>query len=112
MSGLNRRTGATTAYVRRADIRVGFALSSHVKFRTDPRPVGQAKYAAGPARAAVRRPRGTAEQHIKKGKNAINWTRLSCHGFRNNQVGLQLHVLAYNMVNFVRTLALRDEVKH
>jgi hypothetical protein len=22
---------------------------------------------------------GTAEQHIKEGKNAINWTRLSCH---------------------------------
>ncbi len=23
--------------------------------------------------------RGTAEQYIKEGKNAINWTRLSCH---------------------------------
>ena len=30
--------------------------------------------------------RGTAEQYIKEGKNAINWTRLSCHGFRNNEV--------------------------
>ena len=29
--------------------------------------------------------RGTAEQYIKEGKNAINWTRLSCHGFRNNE---------------------------
>ncbi len=35
--------------------------------------------------------RGTAEQWIKEGKNAINWTRLSCHGFRNNEVRLQLH---------------------
>ena len=26
--------------------------------------------------------RGTAEQHIKEGKNAINWTRLSCRKFR------------------------------
>jgi hypothetical protein len=56
--------------------------------------------------------RGTAEQHIKEGKNAINWTRLLCHGFRNNEVRLQLHVLAYNMGNFLRTLALPDEVEH
>ena len=46
--------------------------------------------------------RGTAEQHIKEGKNAINWTRLFCHGFRNNEVRLQLRVLAYNMSNFLR----------
>ena len=56
--------------------------------------------------------RGTAEQHIKEGKNAINWTRLSCHGFRNNEVRLQLHVLAYNMGDFLRTLALPDEIEH
>ena len=51
--------------------------------------------------------RGTAEQYIKEGKNAINWTRLSCHSFRNNEVRLQLHALAYNLANFMRTLALR-----
>ena len=56
--------------------------------------------------------RGTAEQHIKEGKNAINWTRLSCHGFRNNEVRLHLHVLAYNIGNFLRTLALPDEIEH
>ena len=50
--------------------------------------------------------RGTAEQHIKEGKNAINWTRLSCRKFRNNAVRLQLHALAYNLGNFMRTLAL------
>ena len=49
--------------------------------------------------------RGTAEQYIKEGKNAINWTRLSCHSFRNNEVRLQLHALAYNLANFMRTLA-------
>ncbi len=38
--------------------------------------------------------RGTAEQWIKEGKHAINWTRLSCHSFRNNEVRLQLHALA------------------
>ena len=56
--------------------------------------------------------RGTVEQQIKEGKNAINWTRLSCHGSRNNEVRLQLHVLAYNLGNFLRTLALPDEVEH
>ena len=56
--------------------------------------------------------RGKAEQHIKEGKNAINWTRLSCHGFRNNEVRLQMHVLAYNIGNFLRTLALPDEIEH
>jgi hypothetical protein len=56
--------------------------------------------------------RGTAEQHIKEGKNAINWTRLSCHSLRNNAVRLQLHALAYNLGNFLRTLALPQEVEH
>jgi hypothetical protein len=56
--------------------------------------------------------RGTAEQWIKEGKNAINWTRLSCHSFRNNTVRLQLHALAYNLGNFLRTLALPEAVEH
>ena len=50
--------------------------------------------------------RGTAEQWIKEGKNALRWTRLSCHAFRHNAVRLQLHALAYNLANFMRTLAL------
>jgi hypothetical protein len=37
--------------------------------------------------------RGTAEQHIKEGKNAIVWTRLSCRRFAANAVRLQLHGL-------------------
>jgi hypothetical protein len=56
--------------------------------------------------------RGTAEQHIKEGKYAIKWTRLSCGKFRNNEVRLQLHALAYNLGNFMRTLALPNEVEH
>jgi hypothetical protein len=55
--------------------------------------------------------RGTAEQHIKGGKNALRWTRLSCHAFRHNAVRLQLHALAYNLANFLRTLALPEEVE-
>jgi hypothetical protein len=56
--------------------------------------------------------RGTAEQWIKEGKNALRWTRLSCHAFRHNAVRLQLHALAYNLANFMRTLALPEEVEH
>jgi hypothetical protein len=50
--------------------------------------------------------RGTAEQWIKEGKGAIKWTRLSCRTFAANAVRLQLHVLAYGLGNFMRTLAL------
>ena len=56
--------------------------------------------------------RGTAEQHIKEGKNAITWTRLSCRRFAANAVRLQLHALAYNLANFLRTLTLPEEVSH
>lgn len=56
--------------------------------------------------------RGSAEQWIKEGKYAVNWTRLSCHGFDANQVRLQLHVLAYNLGNFLRRLTLPRSVEH
>ena len=56
--------------------------------------------------------RGTAEQWIKEGKNAVKWTRLSCHDFVDNQVRLQLFALAYNLGNFLRRLALSGSVKH
>ena len=50
--------------------------------------------------------RGTAEQCIKEGKGAIKWMRLSCRSFAANAVRLQLHALAYNLGNFLRTLAM------
>jgi Transposase DDE domain group 1 len=50
--------------------------------------------------------RGTAEQCIKEGKGAIKWTRLLCRTFGANAVRLQLLALAYNLGNFVRTLAI------
>ena len=45
-----------------------------------------------PAKQVVRfyNQRGTAEQWIKEGKNAVKWTRLSYHDFVDNQVRLQL----------------------
>jgi hypothetical protein len=54
--------------------------------------------------------RGTTEQHIKEGKNAVTWTRLSCHRFAVNAARLQLHTMVYNPANFLRTLALPAEV--
>ena len=56
--------------------------------------------------------RGKAEQHINADENAIKRTRLSCRKFRDNEVRLQLHALAYNLANFMRTLALPKEVEH
>jgi hypothetical protein len=56
--------------------------------------------------------RGTAEQWIKEGKYALNWTRLSCHKFVANQVRLGLFILAYNLGNFLRRLALPEAMKH
>jgi len=55
--------------------------------------------------------RGTAEQSIKEGKGAIRWTRLSCRSFAANAVRLQLHALAYNLGNFLRTLATPEPIK-
>jgi len=55
--------------------------------------------------------RGIAEQWIKEGKNAVKWTRLSCHDFDDNQVRLQLFALAYNLGNFLRRLALPRSVE-
>ena len=55
--------------------------------------------------------RGTAEQHIKEGKYALKWTRLSCMKFAANAVRLQLHALAYNLANFLRTLATPKKIE-
>ena len=55
--------------------------------------------------------RGTCEQGIKEGKGAIKWTRLSCRTFAANAVRLQLHALAYNLGNFLRTLATPEPIK-
>jgi hypothetical protein len=51
------------------------------------------------------------EQWIKEGKGAIKWTRLSCRTFAANAVRLQLHALAYNLGNFLRTLATPEPIK-
>jgi hypothetical protein len=55
--------------------------------------------------------RGTCEQWIKEGKGAVKWTRLSCRTFAANAVRLQLHALAYNLGNFLRTLVTPEPIK-
>jgi Transposase DDE domain group 1 len=56
--------------------------------------------------------RGKAEQWIKEGKNAVQWTKLSCRRFKDNAARLQLFALAYNLGNFLRQLVLPKSVKH
>ncbi len=67
-----------------------------------------------PSRAVVRfyNKRGTAEQWIKEGKQAVKMTRLSCHRFRSNEVRLWLSVIAYNLGNLWRRLALPNRIKN
>ena len=55
--------------------------------------------------------RGTAEQWIKEGKYALNWTRLFCHPFVANQVRLALFVLVYNLGNLLRRLGLPQAIQ-
>jgi hypothetical protein len=54
--------------------------------------------------------RGTAKQHIKEGKYAFHWTRLPCKRFRDNEVRLQLHALAYNLATFLRCIELPESM--
>jgi hypothetical protein len=55
--------------------------------------------------------RGTAEQWIKEGKNAVKWTKLSCRRFKDNAARLQLFALAYNLANFLRQLVLPKPIQ-
>ena len=65
-----------------------------------------------PSLAVVRfyNKRGTAEQWIKEGKQAVKMTRLSCHRFRSNEVRLWLTIIAYNLGNLWRRLALPQRI--
>jgi hypothetical protein len=56
-------------------------------------------------------PRGTCEQWIKESRGAIKWTRLLCRTLGANDARIQLHALAYNLGNFLRTLATPVPIK-
>ena len=52
--------------------------------------------------------RGTAEQWIKEGKQAVKMTRLSCHRFRSNEVRLWLSVIAYMVERLVMAVQFME----
>jgi hypothetical protein len=64
------------------------------------------------SRAEVRvyNKRGTAEEWIKEGKQAVTMTRISCHLFRSNEVRLLLSLIAYNWGNLWRRLVLPKKI--
>ena len=66
------------------------------------------------SRAVVRfyNKRGTAEQWIKAGKQAVKMTRLPCHRFRSNEVRQALSLLPYNLGNLWRRLALPRRIEN
>ena len=41
----------------------------------------------------------------------MQWTKLSCRRFKDNQARLQLFALAYNLANFLRQLALPKPIQ-
>lgn len=101
----------------------GLSLYQAASWKTARRVVAKVEYNAGelfprlgfivtnletPGRAVMRfyNKRGTAEQWIKEGKQAVKMTRLSCHRFRSNEVRLALSLLAYNLGNLWRRLGL------
>ncbi len=50
--------------------------------------------------------RGVAGQHIKEGRYAFRWTRLSCGRSRDNEVRPRLRALACNLATFPRGIEL------
>ena len=46
----------------------------------------------------------------KEGKYELKWARLLYYDFLDNQVRLQLLALAYNIGNFLRRLALPEQI--
>jgi hypothetical protein len=55
--------------------------------------------------------RGTEEQWIKEGKNAVKWTKPSCRRFKGNAARMHLFALAYNLPNSLRQLVMPKPIK-
>src|SRR4029077_2821527 len=81
----------------------GRALSARRLHRDEHEPIGRA---GGRLLQQARHVRAMDQG----GKGAIKWTRLSCRTFAANAVRLQLHALAYNLGNFLRTLATPEPI--
>ena len=65
-----------------------------------------------PIRAVVRfyNKRGTLEQWVKEGNEAVKMTRLSCHRYRSDEVRLWLSVIACNPGDLWRRLVLPTRI--
>ena len=53
------------------------------------------------------------DNHVHRATQMGSWVLINAgwYKFRDNAIRLQLHALAYNLANFVRTLALPKEVE-
>src|ERR1700720_2920658 len=67
--------------------------------------------ALGSAAARLLRAYATQVEVLRRLRHGGQWTRLSCRTFAANAVRLQLHALAYNLANFLRTLATPEPIK-
>lgn len=55
--------------------------------------------------------RGTMENYIKEAKNGFGMDRMNSHSFQVNEAKLMLSLLAYNLTNWMRTLAFPEGQK-
>jgi hypothetical protein len=56
--------------------------------------------------------RGTMENYIKEAKNGFKLDQMNSHSFQVNEVRMMLSLLAYNLTNWLRTLAFPTEQKN
>ncbi|GAE95507.1 mobile element protein [Gracilibacillus boraciitolerans JCM 21714] len=56
--------------------------------------------------------RGTMENFIKEAKNGFNFDRMCSHSFQVNESRMILSLLAYNLVNWMRTLCFPTHQKN
>jgi hypothetical protein len=74
-------------------------------------PVPLPPQAAVPRETRIRRSTFIPSHHPARAA-AVKMTRLSCHRFRSNQVRLGLSLLAYNLGNLWRRLALPKRIEN
>jgi hypothetical protein len=55
--------------------------------------------------------RGTMENFIKEAKNGFHFDQMNSHSFLVNEAKMMLSLLAYNLTNWLRTLAFPSEQK-
>ncbi|ANU10880.1 IS1380 family transposase [Planococcus antarcticus DSM 14505] len=55
--------------------------------------------------------RGTMENYIKEAKNGFGFDRMNSHSYQVNEAKMMLSLLAYNLVNWLRTLTFPEVQK-